>query len=145
LDGVSWQSTAQIVPSLSWAKTTVDLAAYRGQKIWLQFFWLAGAPQAGQSADYWMVDNVQVEDVTLLPTATASPTPDFATPSPSMEPTAFYTETQTPSLTPTETLTPSETPSPTDESTATPTLTPSSTETVQDAIAETPTTDAPSG
>jgi hypothetical protein len=74
LDGVNWQTVAVVTPSLNWALVQVDLSAYAGQTIRLQFVW---ASPAGVS-DSWQVDEVTIADGAVVPppvepTATATP------------------------------------------------------------------------
>jgi hypothetical protein len=73
LDGTTWQTVAVVTPSLNWAVVSVDLSAFAGQTIRVQFVW---ASPAGAS-DTWQVDEVTIVDGALLPpvepTATATP------------------------------------------------------------------------
>jgi hypothetical protein len=82
LDGATWQTVAVVTPSLNWALVTVDLSAYAGQTIRLQFVW---ASPAGAS-DSWQVDEVTIADGAIVPPTepTATETPD----APGTEPTA---------------------------------------------------------
>jgi hypothetical protein len=76
LDGVNWQTVAAVTPSLNWALTTVDLSAYAGQTIRVQFAW---ATPAGAS-ETWQVDEVTIADGAVLPTI--EPTEPTATETP---------------------------------------------------------------
>jgi hypothetical protein len=74
LDGVTWQTVTVITPALNWALVTVDLSAYAGQTIRVQFVW---ASPAGVS-ERWQVDEVTIADGAVAPppvepTATETP------------------------------------------------------------------------
>jgi hypothetical protein len=85
LDGVNWQTVAQVTPSLNWALVTVDLSAYAEQTVRVQFAW---ATPAG-AADSWQVDEVTVaEGAALPPTPPVEPTLTETPPTPGAEPTA---------------------------------------------------------
>ena len=85
-DGINWTPLSQIAPSGGWNSVTVDVSAYRGQLIQVQFVWQGAAPSEGQPPDSWSVDNVSVEAATppvgeppvptIIPPPTAEVTPD---------------------------------------------------------------------
>ena len=50
-DGMNWTTLIMVATSSSWTLTTVDLSAYRGQLIQLQFVWQGAVPSEGQPLD----------------------------------------------------------------------------------------------
>ena len=98
VDGLTWQSISSVPSSANWQPILVDLSAYQQQVVWLRWIWLSQPPTNGQSADFWMVDNLIVDDAAILqPTAT---------------PTSTATATIEPSITPSPTETPTASPAP---------------------------------
>jgi hypothetical protein len=117
----------------SWVRRTVDLSAYTGQTVWIQF----EADTNRWNFSSWFVDDVILEAAagpTSTPTATGTAT---ATRTPTSTRTSTGTATATPSRTPTASSTPAGTatstatatasPQPTGTATNTPTLGPAST------------------
>jgi hypothetical protein len=123
--GTDWQFLALVGNQ----DTVIDLSLYRGQIVRFQFAWL---PQA-ETSETWQVQDVRVEE-DMIPTASPTPTWEFATetvtpnviidyfptltPSPSVEVTLeasmTATETALPSASPTGVLvTATESPTPT--------------------------------
>ena len=76
-DGVNWVTVGAAASWAKWATETIDLSAYAGQLLQVQFVWTGVAPTGeGQSADTWQIDAVTV--VTVVPTSVPTPT-DTAT------------------------------------------------------------------
>jgi hypothetical protein len=122
--GTQWMTVTNIAPTADWTLTEIDLTAFAGNVVQLQFAWQPDATFAEGStpAALWSLDNVTVQaavPVTPTPTWTVeapTSTPTFTwTPEP---PTATPTNTpEPPTATPTFTWTP-------EPPTATPTNTP---------------------
>jgi hypothetical protein len=78
-----WERVALLLPTDSWQTVVVDLSAYRGQVVQLQFVWTATVGAAG-----WRIDTLLVQEGAFLlptpvivePTATVEPTPSTVTP-----------------------------------------------------------------
>ncbi len=106
VDGITWLTIASVLPSDQWTLQTLDLGAYAGQLVYVQFLW-SGAPASDTAiTGQWSVDEVQVEAALPLqpsPTlmATTSPTapPTLAPPTlvPTTVPTTLPAATQAPS------------------------------------------------
>ncbi len=138
-DNLNWQYLATVSPSTTWQENDMDLSAYRGQIIWLEFVWLYAPPLPDQMADLWMMDALSVIDVppTSTPTMGYVPTIEIF-PTATITPT--FTEIPTDMPTPTETATdvPTITTVPTSTWTDEPTIIPSATETPIDVPSDTP-------
>jgi hypothetical protein len=112
LDGVNWMPVAAAVASGQWVTETLDLSAYAGQVVYVQFVLNGVAPtQAEQPVDYWLIDQVLVQAIapeltafpTGLPTATALPPatlPPTATEMPTEIPITPPTATEVPTTDP---------------------------------------------
>ena len=75
VDGVTWLTVASVSPSDQWILQTLDLGAYAGQLVYIQFLW-SGAPASDAAiTGLWSVDEVQVEAALPLPTATVTDKP----------------------------------------------------------------------
>ncbi|MEP7293843.1 MAG: hypothetical protein ABI835_18795, partial [Chloroflexota bacterium] len=77
LDGSNWTSVGAATAWDKWTLETVDLSAYIGQLVYVQFVWTGIAPtEKDQLVDTWRVDEVSVAAVTptATPTATDAPT-----------------------------------------------------------------------
>jgi subtilisin family serine protease len=124
LDGQNWQMVSIIGNNQAWQQFAVDLNPYKGQVVWLRFAWYS-QPQVDPSSplDYWLLDEVLIEDMGIAPTPTATLLPS-ETPLPTETATPLPTETTTPTETATETPTQTPTETPTETPTATPTETP---------------------
>ena len=107
VDGVTWLTVASVSPSDQWILQTLDLGAYAGQLVYIQFLW-SGAPASDAAiTGLWSVDEVQVEAAlplqpspTLMATtpATALPTLALPTQAPTVVLTTLPTATQAPTL-----------------------------------------------
>ena len=130
LDGSNWTTVGSIVSSSSWYVPSIDLSAYIGQVIQLQFVWTSGNP-----GDVWQLDDVTVgvlggapvpsptasntapvETATLaatVPTSTtAAPTSTLVPPSPTATQTSTSVPTQVPTQPPPATDVPIQAPAP---------------------------------
>jgi hypothetical protein len=112
--GQSWTPIdQQSGAAFDWSPRTVSLAAVRGQIVRLRFRLVAlGAVPEGEATVGWWIDDLTVQEVTVIP-PTATPLPTDAP-----------TETPVPTEIPTETPVPTETPLPTATPTEVPTATP---------------------
>jgi hypothetical protein len=99
-DGITWYRLSAVSLSDGWTEINIDLSAYRGQIILVQFQWFYVEPPAGQPGDSWMVDEVSivdnhvvvsVETIEIVPTGTETPLPTA---------TATFTATATETLMP---------------------------------------------
>ena len=107
VDGVTWLTVASVSPSDQWTLQTLDLGAYAGQLVYVQFLW-SGAPASDAAiTGLWSVDEVQVEAAlpwqpspTLMATTPATALPTLALPTlePTTVPPTLPTATQTPTL-----------------------------------------------
>ncbi|HVU13043.1 MAG TPA: hypothetical protein VHD90_17315 [Phototrophicaceae bacterium] len=141
-DGTNWTSIGSIPASPQWQTASVDLSAYVGQVIQLQFMWVSPSP-----GDTWQLDNVTVSTLQPnLPTATLpaatqtvptalSPEPTQAEPTASLPPpTVAPTNTSVPppaTPVPTNTSVPTDVPTRRHRHDSTPTPAPAATDTVQ--------------
>jgi hypothetical protein len=125
--GQSWLPVDQQPgTSFDWLPRTVSLAAYRGQIVRLRFrLDTLGAVPDGEPSVGWWIDDLTVQDVTVMPpTATPLPTEvPTETPLPTATPTEVPTATPLPTMTPTDTPLPTDTPVPTMTPTDVPTST----------------------
>lgn len=102
LDGNTWSSIGTIAAAADWSLQTIDLSAYRGQVVQLQFVWQGATPAEGQSADVWVVDQVLVAAVAAAhPTEPALPT---VLPTESIPVAPTLTPTEPPTALPTASL-----------------------------------------
>jgi hypothetical protein len=111
--GQTWQPLDQQRGHLAeWSERAVDLSAYHGQIVRLRFrLDTPGTVPKGETTVGWWIDDLTVQDVTVIP-----PT---ATPIPTEEATMTPLPTEVPTETPVPTAAPTETPVPTQEPTAT--------------------------
>ncbi|MFN8451203.1 MAG: DUF6605 domain-containing protein [Anaerolineae bacterium] len=114
--GSQWLIVGVVQPSADWTLTTIDLSAFVGQVIQLQFVWQpnATASNADVSTTWW-IDSLSValyaDASTPLPTVTLAPTGIVPpTPQPTWTATPLPAPTSVP---PTPTPLPTETPQPT--------------------------------
>jgi len=114
--GNQWLSAGQVTASVDWSSQSVDLSAFTGQIIQIQFVWEPDSAAGDQNAHtQWRLDQISVQlSVPASVTATEAVTTDTGTPTMTLTqtntPTA--TETLTPTSTPTFTSIPSDTPTP---------------------------------
>jgi hypothetical protein len=104
----TWQMVGTVPVTNAWTPVEIDLSAYTGQLIQLQFVW-QGAPSLDPNAQVtWWIDRVSIQVVqpqpTATPTATLMPSPTATeTPLPPTATAVPPTETPLPpTLTPTE-------------------------------------------
>ncbi|MEP7290144.1 MAG: PQQ-dependent sugar dehydrogenase [Chloroflexota bacterium] len=92
-DRVNWTAVSVAASSKEWVTESIDLSAYVGQVVYVQFAWTGIAPtEVEQAVDYWLVDSVLAQ--VLTPTALPSATPELS-PEPPSEPTVVVTEEPT--------------------------------------------------
>ena len=114
VDMNDWVTVATATAWGQWTTETIDLSAYAGQVIYVQFVWNGVvAADSDQAVDYWLIDNVQVQalvgeltgvptempSATMMPSATALPSTTV------LPPTVTETPTEELILTPTPTET----------------------------------------
>ena len=154
LDGGSqWLIVTPVTPSNDWSTQTVDLSAFAGNSIELQFVWLPDT-SASNAPTLWGLDQVSLQvvasatptateaqpSVTPTPTATSIPGPaDTPTSTPNATETFMPTATDTPLSIPTDTPTPAATETFTPTATDTPPSIPTATPTPTDTATVTPT------
>lgn len=129
-DGQNWILLKPVLPNETWSDEIVDLSAYTGQQVWLQFVWFY---VPSDPADSWSIEHIHIIDASVIPTITPSETVTAtftaeatteATGEVTAEVTVEATLTETPTLEPTLTETPTSTPTLEPTLTATPTLEP---------------------
>ena len=116
---------ATIAPTAQWTMQKIDLSAYTGHLVQLQWVWQGSAPtDAGQEGGRWIVDDVEVTVVSMpatdtstesatqipIPTTLLTNTPVSTTVSPTTPPTPAPTAVLTPTSLPTEVPTAAPTP-----------------------------------
>ena len=98
--GSQWVIITTVAPSEDWSSTVVDVSAFAGQVIELEFVWTPDPKTSDSStATYWGVDQVsiQVADLVMatpIPSATLTPT-DLPTDTPTNIPTEMPTDIPT--------------------------------------------------
>ncbi len=98
LNGTQWLTATTVAPSTAWTPVMVDLSAYAGQILDIQFVWQCVAPSTEiESADHWSLDEVAITAST--PTQTLSATVAFT-----LAPTETLIPTATATLPPTATI-----------------------------------------
>jgi len=112
-DGHQWLNVAKVAPGDGWNSQTVDLNAFAGKTIELQFVWEPDpAVSANRPQTLWGLDQVSLQIVASA-TPTATDAPPSATPTPTATGIPSPTDTPVNMPTTTETFTPNTTDTPT--------------------------------
>jgi len=60
LDGVTWETIADIPPSDGWTPVSIDLSAFAGHVIYVRLVFDGVAPGLGVAPDTWLIDDVLI-------------------------------------------------------------------------------------